>query len=274
MVDARKPTAAGVYYPSAAGELERSVRELLEAASGGPQRPAVRGKRPQAIVAPHGRLAVSGAIAAAAWARVAPRAPQVRRVVVLGPAHHAMIAGVAAPFAEAFETPMGVLAVDRIAVEVARRWPLLSLADAPHEHEHSLEMQLPFVQSVLQSPAIVPLLVGDADEDELTAVIDAMWSETTLIVVSTDLSQYHDASTASQIDDATARAVEMLDPGAIGPDQACGWLALRALLRVAGARDWSASRVQLGAGSPWSNANGAGEAETDEVTGFGAFVLG
>jgi hypothetical protein len=113
-------------------------------------------------------------------------------------------------------------------------------------------------------------------------VIDAMWNETTLIVVSTDLSQYHDASTASQIDDATARAIEMLDPGAIGPDQACGWIALRALLRMAAARDWSASRVQLGAGSPWSDglaggrsaADGSGEPETGEVTGFGAFVLG
>jgi hypothetical protein len=272
MVDARKPTAAGVYYPSAAAELERNLRELIEGASAGSQRPAARGKRVQAIVAPHGRLAISGAIAAAAWVHVASRAPQIRRVVVLGPAHHTTIAGVAAPFAEAFETPLGKLAVDRIAVEVARRWPLLSLADAPHEHEHSLEMQLPFIQSVLHSPAIVPLLVGDADEDELTAVIDAMWSDSTLLVVSTDLSQYHDASTASQIDDATARAVERLDPAAIGPDQACGWIALRALLRVAAAHDWSASRIRLGSGSPWSDAQD--ESEPNEVTGFGAFVLG
>lgn len=272
MVDARKPTAAGVYYPSAAPELELRLRELLDGAAVASQRSPSRGKRVQAIVAPHGRLAVSGPVAAAAWTRVAARASQIRRVVVLGPAHHALITGIAAPFAEAFETPLGLLTVDRIAIEGARRWPLISLGDAPHEHEHSLEMQLPFVQTVLHSPSIVPLLVGDADEDEVTSVIDGLWSESTLIVVSTDLSQYHDAADAARIDDSTARAIEMLDPPAIGPDQACGWIALRALLRVAAAREWTASRVRLGVGSPWSDASGG--AQSDEVTGFGAFVLG
>jgi MEMO1 family protein len=280
MVDARKPTAAGLYYPSAPQVLARTVRELVDAAAADargqspshPSPPSPRTKRVQAIVAPHGRLAASGPIAAAAWARVIPRAQQVRRVVILGPAHHTVIGGVVAPFAEAFETPLGPVPVDRIAIEAARRWPELALADAPHEHEHALEMQLPFAQTVIEAPAIVPLLVGDVDDGELAAALEAMWNDTTLIVVSTDLSRYHAASAAAALDEATARAVEALDPPAIGPEQACGWIALRALLRVAAARDWTATRVGGGFGTLWTEESAP--TEIDEVTGFGAFALG
>ncbi len=271
MVDARKPTAAGVYYPSAPQVLARTVRELVDAAVDA-ARSAPRAKRVQAIVAPHGRLAASGAVAAAAWARVVPRAPQIRRIVILGPAHHTVIAGVAAPFAEAFETPLGAVPVDRIAIEAARRWPELTLADAPHEHEHALEMQLPFAQTVVESPAIVPLLVGDVDDGELATALEAIWNDATLIVVSTDMSRYHEAATAAALDEATARAVEALDPPAIGPEQACGWIALRALLRVAAARQWTATRVAAGSGTLLTSESAPPEA--DEVTGYGAFVLG
>jgi hypothetical protein len=226
----------------------------------------------QAIVAPHGRLAASGPVAAAAWARVMPRAQQIRRIIVLGPAHHTVIAGVAAPFAEAFETPLGPVPVDRIAIETARRWPELALTDAPHEHEHALEMQLPFAQAVIESPAIVPLLVGDVDDNELAGALEVMWNDATLIVVSTDLSRYHPASTAAALDDATARSIEALDAPAIGPEQACGWIALRALLRVAASRDWTATRVGGGSGTLWTEESAP--PEVDEVTGFGAFTLG
>jgi hypothetical protein len=294
MVDARRPSASGVFYPDARELLASTVRALLDGAvANGPSgsishlepsgfehrspprfvpkamlQPRVRSSRVRAIVAPHGRLGVCGAVAAAAWAQVIPRASQIQRVVVIGPAHHMIFSGIAAPFAEAFETPLGTLAVDRVAIESARRWPHLVLSDDAHEREHSIEVQLPFAQTVLDSPLVVPLLVGEASEEEVATVMEAVWGDATLLVVSTDLSQYYDAATASRLDLATALAVETLDGRSIGVDQACGWVALRALLRVARARDLRATRIQLSEASLWDDG-----ATLDEVTGFGAFVV-
>jgi AmmeMemoRadiSam system protein B len=200
---------------------------------------------------------------ASAWSRVAPDASSIRRVVLLGPAHHVPILGLAAPFADAFATPLGVVAVDRIAVETARRFPQLLVSDVPHEQEHSLEVQLPFVQTVLPAALVVPLLVGDATSAEAAQVLAELWDDETLAVVSTDLSQYYDAATAQRLDERTARAVESLDREQIREENACGHAALRALLAVAAGRGMRAARLAL---------THAGE--QDEVVGFGAFVVG
>jgi len=272
MVDAHKPAAAGVFYPAERETLSRTVRDLLDAAS----RVGTRVARASAIVVPHGAYGAAGAVAAAGWARVAPQTARVRRVVLLGPAHHMPFAGVAAPFADEFATPLGVVTVDRIAIEKARRLPQLLVSDEPHEQEPSIEVQLPFVQTILPEASIVPLIVGEVTDDEGTAVVEALWDEQTVVVVSTDLSRYYDAATASRLDDATARAIEALEPAAIGEDQACGHAALRAVLNAARGRGLRASRLEVrhaGAASgllPRHVADG----DADEVFGFGAFVLG
>jgi AmmeMemoRadiSam system protein B len=261
MVDARKPAAAGVFYPATREALATAVRELLGSvqSSRTPSGPAgVRG-----IVVPHGLYGRAGPVMASAWARVAPSASQIRRVVLLGPAHHVPILGLAAPFADAFATPLGVVQVDRIAVETARRFPQLMVSDVPHEQEHSLEVQLPFVQTVVPSATIVPLIVGDATSAESAQVLAELWDEATLAVVSTDLSQYYDAATARRVDEQTARAVESLDREKIREEHACGHAALRALLAVAEARKLRAARLAL-----------AHAGEEDEVVGFGAFAVG
>src|ERR1700733_1389146 len=161
MVDARKPVAAGVFYPAERDVLARTVRDLLSAAP--PSRSAPPLVRPRAIVVPHGIVGPAGQVAAAGWARVAPHAARVRRVVLLGPAHHTQFAGIAAPFADSFSTPLGGVEVDRIAIETARRFPQLVVSDEPHEQEPSLEVQVPFVQLLLPGATIVPLLVGAID---------------------------------------------------------------------------------------------------------------
>jgi AmmeMemoRadiSam system protein B len=258
MVDARKPAAAGVFYPSESETLARAVRELLDAAPS----PATAPARARAIVVPHGLYPRAGGVLAAAWARVVPGASRIRRVALFGPAHHAPFLGLAAPFADAFATPLGAVPVDRIAVEAARRFPQLAVGDGPHEQEHSLEVQLPFVQIVLPGATIVPLLVGEATEEEAAEVLEALWDDTTLAVISTDLSQYYDASTARRLDEATAGAVEALDPERIGEEQACGHAALRALLVVARERGMHATRIEM-----------AHPGEQDEVVGFGSFVV-
>jgi AmmeMemoRadiSam system protein B len=263
MVDARKPAAAGVFYPAERELLGRTVRDLLDAT---PQSKVPRAGRVRAIVAPHGILGVAGLVAAAAWARVEPHAARYRRVVLLGPAHHTEFAGIAAPFADAFATPLGAVEVDRIAIEVARRFPQLVVSDEPHEQEPSLEVQLPFVQTLLRGVAIVPLLVGDVDDQEAAQVVDALWDDETLVVVSTDLSHYYDAATATRVDAATARAVEALEAAAIREDQACGHAALRALVTTSRARRLRAVRLDL-------RHSGETSGDPTEVVGFGAFVV-
>jgi AmmeMemoRadiSam system protein B len=262
MVDARKPAAAGVFYPSERESLARTVRELLDSS----RADAPLSAPARALVVPHGIYASAGPVIAAAWAQIenmAPSASRIQRVALFGPSHHTPLLGLAAPFADAFATPLGAVTVDRIAVESARRFPQLVVSDAPHEQEHSLEVELPFLQTVLPGATIVPLIVGDATDREAAEVLDALWDETTLAVVSTDLSEYYDATTAHRLDEATARAIEALEPETLGEDRACGHAALRALLVVARARGLRAARVRM-----------AHPGAQDEVVGFGSFALG
>ncbi len=261
MVDARRPAAAGVFYPSERDALASIVQALLESAHASP--PASRLKHVRGIVAPHGRFERAGAAMAAAWASVVPEAHRIRRVVLLGPAHHIRLIGLAAPFADAFATPLGPVTVDRIAIETARRLPQLFVSDVPHEQEHSLEVQLPFLQTVLPSATIVPLVVGDATAEEAAEVLDAIWDETTLAVASVDLSQYHDAETAMKLDENTAQAVESLDRSRIVDAEVCGYAALTAMMAVAQARGLRAVRLAL--------VHAGGQ---DEVVGYGSFAMG
>ena len=262
-VEARKPTAAGVSYPADREELAATVRDLLARAEAGSE--GVR--TPRAIVVPHAIRGTAGEVAAAAWARVAPVASRIARVLLLGPAHHAAFAGIAAPFADAFATPLGPVAVDRLAIEGVRRFPQVVVSDVPHEQEPSLEVQLPFVQALLEDKPMVPLLVGDLSDEEASEVVGALWDDTTLVVVSTDMSHYFDAPTARGMDESTALAIEALDASAIAEENACGHAALRALLLVARERKLRASRVGL-------RHSGETTGELDEVVGYGGFVIG
>jgi hypothetical protein len=157
--------------------------------------------------------------------------------------------------------------VDRIAIEVVRRFPQLMVTDAPHEQEPSLEVQLPFLQTLLPNVTIVPLLVGEIEDADAAQVLDALWDDETLLVVSTDLSHYYDAATAQRLDEATARAVEALDAIPIGEDEACGHAALRGLLTAARARKLKATRIDV-------RHSGEVSGELTEVVGYGAFVVG
>ncbi|HXX70255.1 MAG TPA: AmmeMemoRadiSam system protein B [Polyangiaceae bacterium] len=271
MILTRKPTAAGVFYPASREELARRLGALLDAPHLASVR-ALRSGRVKAIVAPHAHYDACGPIAAAAWAQIGPFAPQIRRLIVLGPTHHLPFWGVAAPLTEAFETPLGVMEIDRVAIETARRWPQLSLTDMPHDQDHSIEVQLPFAQTLLETPAVVPLLVGDTSDEEVAAVLETVWSDAALIVVSTDLSRYHDAATAERLDEATARAIEQSLPDAIDEDRACGDVALRALLRFAKRHALRATRVALGR-APSLGAGAGCDDMNAEVFGFGAFTF-
>jgi len=264
MVDARKPAAAGVSYPAEREVLLERLHELLGD-------PAARdGHEPAApargLVVPHAMTGASGTVAAAGWRRIAASPAHVKRVVLLGPAHHVPFGGIAAPFADAFATPLGIVPVDRLAIESLRRFPQLAVNDLPHEQEPSLEAQLPFVHAVLEGVPVLPLIVGELGDDEAAEVLDAIWDDATLVVVSTDLSRYFDATSARKLDEETARAIEKLEAVGIREERACGHGALRALILVAKARKMHATRLALAH-------SGDRSGESDEVVGYGAFVF-
>jgi AmmeMemoRadiSam system protein B len=263
-VSVRPAAVAGAFYPAEPRRLAADVEGYLRAAAAPPAAAA----RPKAVVAPHAGYVYSGPIAGSAFRAVAPLAGTVRRVVLLGPSHFVPFAGCALPAWTRFATPLGELAVDETARTVLAGEPAVEVADRPHAREHSLEVELPFLQVVLGEFALVPLAVGDAAPDEVARVLDLVWGgDETLFVVSTDLSHYLDAESAERRDRATADAIAALDAGRIGPDDACGRHPLRGLLVAARRRGLGVTELDL-------RHSGDTAGDRARVVGYGAFALG
>lgn len=225
----RPAAVAGMFYPGSAAELDATVSALLEHARARPPATA-----PKAIIVPHAGYIYSGAVAAEAYACLAPFAADIRRVVLIGPCHRVALRGIAISSADAFATPLGPVPIDASARDAVLALPLVSVFDAPHAEEHCLEVHLPFLQKVLDDFAIVPLVAGQASADEVAGVLDRLWGGAeTVIVVSSDLSHYLDYDTARGLDAATRDAIEKLDDGEIGADQACGRIPIAGLLTLA-----------------------------------------
>ncbi len=230
MQDLRPPAVAGTFYPQQANALSGSVHALLGAASVlvGPDAPV-----PKAVIVPHAGYIYSGSTAAMAYARLAPARASIRRVVLLGPVHRVPVRGLALPGARSFSTPLGQVAVDQEAVAAISGLRQVVTSTAVHAQEHSLEVQLPFLQSMLDDFTVVPLAVGDASAEDVAEVLNLLWGGTeTLIVISSDLSHYLPYAQAQAVDQATVR--NMLDlRGSISHSQACGGTPVNGLLLAA-----------------------------------------
>jgi hypothetical protein len=267
MVSIRPPAVAGPrgagFYPADPLELRELVDRLLERARArAPARPAAR---PKALIAPHAGYQYSGEVAASAYARVDPEG--IRRVVLLGPAHRVPLRGLAAPRAEAFATPLGPVPLDRAALAAAARLPQVVRSDPAHAGEHSLEVQIPFLQRTLGSFELAPLVVGDAEPEEVDQVIEALWGgRETLVVVSSDLSHYLDYESARRLDAQTSRAIEALAGDELDLDRACGCIPVQGLLLAGRRHGLRAEVVDLR-----NSGDTAGSRE--RVVGYGAYVL-
>src|SRR5262249_52518775 len=149
--------------------------------------PEHAGAAPKALIAPHAGYIYSGQVAATAFASLRSQSPAIERVVLIGPAHYVPVHGIAVPTAAAFATPLGEVPVDRDALAAIGDLPFVVAADAPHAPEHALEVELPFLQLVLGSFALVPLIVGDAEPQEVAQALARLWDRpNTLVVVSSD----------------------------------------------------------------------------------------
>jgi AmmeMemoRadiSam system protein B len=255
----RPPAVAGSFYTANAPRLRAEVAGLIADV------PAHAGARAKALIAPHAGYIYSGQVAATAFTAVRDLAATVTRVVVIGPAHYVALRGIAVPTADAFATPLGRVPVDRAALKAIVDLPFVVEADAPHAPEHALEVELPFLQLLLVDFAIVPLVVGRAEPGEVGEVLARLWGGAeTLLVVSSDLSHYHDYATARRLDAATAAMIERGDWAPLGPGNACGYLPVAGLLVEAARRGLKAQRLAL-----CNSGDTAGD--RDRVVGYGAW---
>jgi hypothetical protein len=255
---------AGRFYPDDPERLTSAIDALLAAA--GPCEPT---DTPKAIIAPHAGYPYSGPIAASAYAHLRVPGATVERVVLLGPAHWWPAPGIAVPSCSAFRTPLGDVPVDATAISRLAELDFIQVVDEAHEREHAIEVQLPFLQRVLTSAfTLVPLLVGHVSNEQLDAVYEALWGgPETLIVVSSDLSHFHDYETARQLDGATSEAIEAMQPEAIEETSACGRLPIQGLLRMAQRRQLRTTAVDV-------RSSGDTAGSRDKVVGYGAYILG
>jgi hypothetical protein len=250
---------AGSFYTADPQRLRAEVAGLIADA------PAYAGDRAKALIAPHAGYLYSGKVAATAFAALQDIAETVARVVVIGPAHYVALRGIAVPTVDAFETPLGRVPVDRDALAALADLSCVVEADAPHAPEHALEVELPFLQALLGPFALVPLVVGAAPPQEVAEVLGRLWGgEETLVVISSDLSHYHDYDTARRRDAATAAAIERGDWTQLGADNACGFRPVAGLLVEAARRGLAAQRLAL-----CNSGDTAGG--RDRVVGYGAW---
>ena len=257
----RPPAVAGMFYPASAGEL----RELVQFSLAGGMRFGAHPAGIKALVLPHAGLVYSGPVAGTGYLQLEPERDTVRRIILLGPSHRVAFAGLALSEATAFATPLGEVPVDAVGVDAVRGLPGVSTMEAAHAREHSLEVHLPFLQTVLGHFAVVPLVVGDATEAEVSAVLERLWGgPETCIVVSSDLSHYHEYSVAHRLDRETAGRIESLQ--AVTTDQACGAHPLNGLLRAARHHQLTARTLDL-------RNSGDTAGNRSRVVGYGAFAL-
>lgn len=255
----RPAAVAGSFYPGNARALSTAVGDMLADART-QEAPA------KALIVPHAGYVYSGPVAASAYAGLRKSAAAIRRVVVFGPAHRVWIPGLAATSADLFETPLGRIRVDRAAIDAVADLPQVEIDDKAHAAEHSLEVQLPFLQSVLDDFAIVPFVVGGATPDEVAEVMEHLWGgRETLIVVSSDLSHYLPYAEARVIDRATADSI--LRGHALGHrDQACGATPINGLLEVARRRNLTPTLLDL-------RNSGDTAGDKSRVVGYAAFTF-
>jgi hypothetical protein len=261
MSEIRQAAVAGTFYPADPALLSQSVDQMLASA-----RQNVQTGVQKAIIAPHAGHVYSGPIAANLYVGLENKKNNIKRVVLLGPSHRIGFRGIAACTSDSYQTPLGLIDVDKTALESVISLPNVGYLDEAHKEEHSLEVHLPFLQRTLTQFKLVPLVVGDADKQDVARVLEKLWGGLeTLIVISSDLSHFHNYSEAQQIDENTSRKILNLEPNLTG-DEACGCRPINGLLQLAKQKGLSIQEVDV-------RNSGDTAGSHDRVVGYGAYVI-
>jgi AmmeMemoRadiSam system protein B len=249
-----------MFYPDDPGQLEIEVRTHLENADLPDLDFALR-----VLIVPHAGYVYSGPTAGYGYQLL--EATSFDRVLLIGPSHYVPFTGLSLPGVNAMETPLGEVAVDDAGVAELLADPIVHDSAEAHRREHSLEVQLPFLQVIAPGLPVIPVLAGAVDPELTAEAIAPLLDDGTLLLISSDLSHYHGAATARRLDATTAAAIERLDPEALGRESACGRTGIQMALLVAKARGYQVRTLDLR-----NSADTAGS--PDRVVGYGAFALG
>lgn len=260
MIRIRQPAVAGMFYPADPTELHRVIDSMLDKAK-------LTDRKPKALIAPHAGYIYSGPVAASGYILLRNIKQSIRQIVLLGPSHRVAFRGLAVSSADQYATPLGNIPIDKPAVKKLLQLEFVAEIDQAHEQEHSLEVHLPFLQSVLNDFTLVPIVAGDASPSQVCEVLDLLWGESeTLIIVSSDLSHYHDYDTAQTMDRRTSTAIENLNWQSIESDSACGKVAVNGLLAAARKHHLKAQTIDL-------RNSGDTAGPRDRVVGYGTYAF-
>jgi MEMO1 family protein len=259
----RPPAVAGTFYPGDRQSLAATLRGCFAGTSPSDETAPV----PKALIVPHAGYVYSGPVATSGYRRLIPARSSIHHVVLLGPSHRVPLRGIAVPSADAFATPLGLVTVDGVARSRALEMSFVKTDDIAHADEHSLEVQLPFLQFVLDNFDILPLVAGRCPPDDVAALLDTVWGgPDTLVILSTDLSHYLRYVDALARDRRTADIVVACESEALQDRDACGVVGLRGLLEAVRSRHLSVRELDL---------RNSGDTAGDRlsVVGYGAFSV-
>jgi len=260
MPTVREPAVAGLFYPENAKILGELLNDILNNA------PA-RDITPRAIIAPHAGYIYSGEVAASAYKLLEPLKDKIHRVVILGPTHRVAVHGCAVSSADYFRTPLGDIPIDTKAVQALLANPNVQLSDMVHQEEHSLEVHLPFLQTVLDEFNLVPIAVGDMSANAVMELLEFFGDDpATFFVISSDLSHFHNYRTAQEIDQQTTTAIEQLQFDTITGEMACGTYPVNGLLKFAKKHNLHCKTLDL-------RNSGDTEGDKNRVVGYGAYAF-
>ena len=261
----RPAAIAGSFYPAEPDALTGIIDACMGAAR-------VNHLTPKALIVPHAGYIYSGPVAANAYRSIAARAAgtdKISRVVLLGPPHKVAVQKFCVPAATAFRTPLGDVPIDSAGIAAALKMPGVEQSDVPHAEEHSLEVHLPFLQRVLGDFSLVPVIVGGPTPAETDALLQALWGgPETLVLISSDLSHYHDYDTANRLDQDFRRHIETLSPAKIEDEQACGRFPVKGLLARAQSLDLRVTTLDVR-----NSGDTGGRDNRDRVVGYGSWAL-
>lgn len=260
MIQVREPAVAGRFYPAGTGELNATVHALLL------EERHRADSAPKALVVPHAGFIYSGSVAASAYARLIPFRKRYQKVILLGPCHRCAIRGIAVSGMDVFRTPLGDVAVDHDLRSMLDH-PAVCRQESAHRFEHSLEVQLPFLQTALDSFSLLPLAVGDTGPEIVAEVLELIWGgPETLVVISSDLSHYLPYEEARRRDRETCDAIEALNAQGIGHEDACGATPLGGLLLAVRAHGLKVTTLDL-------RNSGDTAGGRSQVVGYGAWMF-
>jgi len=257
----RAPAVAGKFYPDDPVVLRQLIEQWLEEVN-----LPLSDLLPKGLIVPHAGYPYSGPVAASGYSLVGAHCQWATRVLLLGPAHYVPFRGIAASSASVFQTPLGEVPVDQAAVQAGLKLPGVVICDEAHLYEHSLEVQLPFLQVCLSDFQLAPFVVGEAEADEVAELILSLWDERTLPVISTDLSHYLDYWTARAVDQETSELIQSLRWQDLSGERACGYKPLQGMLEAVAARNLKVTAVDV-------RNSGDTAGDRSQVVGYGCYVI-